>query len=149
MKIGFTCSSFDLFHSGHYLMLEDAKKQCDFLIVGIQTDPTLDKNYRLKTNGKNKNKPIQTFEERLIQVSGCKYIDKVIKYSTEQDLYNLLVEIKPDIRILGSDWEGKDFTGKDLNIPIYFHNRNHSYSTSNLRKRVYNAELKKLDNLFF
>jgi glycerol-3-phosphate cytidylyltransferase len=92
MKIGFTCSSFDLFHSGHYLMLEDAKKQCDFLIVGIQTDPTLDKNYRLKTNGKNKNKPIQTFEERLIQVSGC---------------------------------------------------------TSNLRKRVYNAELKKLDNLFF
>ena len=149
MKIGFTCSSFDLFHSGHYLMLEDAKKQCDFLIVGIQTDPTLDKNYRLKTNGKNKNKPIQTFEERLIQVSGCKYIDKVIKYSTEQDLYNLLVEIKPDIRILGSDWEGKDFTGKDLNIPIYFHNRSHSYSTSNLRKRVYNAELKKLDNLFF
>jgi glycerol-3-phosphate cytidylyltransferase len=149
MKIGFTCSSFDLFHSGHYLMLEDAKKQCDFLIVGIQTDPTLDKNYRLKTNGKNKNKPIQTFEERLIQVSGCKYIDKVIKYSTEQDLYNLLVEIKPDIRILGSDWEGKDFTGKDLDIPIYFHNRSHSYSTSNLRKRVYNAELKKLDNLFF
>lgn len=146
MKIGFTCSSFDLFHSGHYLMLEDAKKKCDFLIVGLQSDPTLDKTYRIETGGKNKNKPIQAFEERLIQINGCKYVDKVIEYSTEQELYNLLVEIKPDIRILGSDWEGKDYTGKELDIPIYFHNRNHTYSTSNLRKRVYQAELEKLKN---
>lgn len=146
MKVGFTCSSFDLFHSGHYLMLEDAKKQCDFLIVGLQSDPTLDKTYRIKTGGKNKNKPIQTYNERLIQISGCKYVDKVVKYSTEQELYNLLVKIKPDIRILGSDWEGKDYTGKELDIPVYFHNRNHTYSTSNLRKRVYEAELEKLKN---
>ena len=146
MKIGFTCSSFDLFHSGHYLMLEDAKKQCDFLIVGLQSDPTLDETYRIKTGGKNKNKPIQTYKERLIQISGCKYVDKVVEYSTEQELYDLLLEINPDIRILGSDWEGKDYTGKDLDIKVYFHNRNHTYSTSNLRKRVYQAELEKLKN---
>ena len=144
-KIGFTCSSFDLLHAGHYIMLEDSKKQCDFLIVGLQTDPTLDKEYRINTSdsGKKKNKPIQSFEERFIQIKGCKYIDSIIKYSTENELYSIIKEITPDIRILGSDWKNKPYTGRELNIPIHWHNRNHNYSTSNLRKRVYEEELNK------
>ena len=143
MKVGFTCSSFDLFHAGHYLMLEDAKKQCDYLIVGLQRDPTIDESYRVETGGKNKNKPIQSFEERYIQVKGCKYIDEIVEYTTEEELYKLLIEIEPSVRILGNDWEGKKYTGYDLDIPIYFHNRDHEYSTSNLRKRVYEAEFNK------
>ena len=144
-KIGFTCSSFDILHAGHYIMLEDSKNQCDFLIVGLQTDPTLDKEYRIKTSdsGKTKNKPIQSFEERLIQIKGCKYVNCIIKYSTEEDLLSILKKLKPNIRILGSDWEGKSYTGCNLNIPIHWHNRNHDYSTSNLRKRIYNTELEK------
>lgn len=140
IKIGFTCSCFDLLHTGHYLMLKDAREQCDFLIVGLQTDPTLDKQYRIETNGKNKNIPIQSWEERLIQIEGCKYVDAVVKYSTEDDLYELIKKINPDIRILGSDWKGKKYTGYDLDINIHWHTRNHDYSTSNLRKRIFNIE---------
>lgn len=139
--IGFTCSSFDLLHAGHFLMLKDAKQQCDILIVGLQDDPTIDKEYRLKTSDKVKNKPVQTLEERRIQIESCKYVDKVVNYSTENDLLNLLKEINPDIRILGSDWKNKPFTGYELDINIYWHDRNHDYSTSNLRKRVYQSEL--------
>ena len=146
MKIGFTCSSFDLLHAGHYLMLKDAKAQCDHLIVALQTDPTLDLAYRMKTDNKQKNKPIQSYEERKIQIEGCRYVDEIVEYSTEDTLYELLKKINPDIRILGSDWEGKEFTGHDLNIPIHWHNRDHDYSTSNLRKRVYEGELKKRNN---
>ena len=146
MKVGFTCSSFDLLHAGHYLMLKDAKAQCDHLIVGLQTDPTLDLAYRMKTDNKQKNKPIQSYEERKIQIEGCRYVDEIVEYSTEDTLYELLKKINPDIRILGSDWEGKEFTGHDLNIPIHWHNRDHDYSTSNLRKRVYEGELKKRNN---
>ena len=140
MKLGFTCSSFDLLHAGHYLMLKDAKDQCDFLIVGLQTDPTLDLEYRMKTDNKQKNKPIQSYEERKIQIKGCRYVDKVIEYSTEDDLYKLLEEINPDVRILGSDWMGKEYTGHDLDIKIHWHKRDHDYSTSNLRRRVYEIE---------
>jgi glycerol-3-phosphate cytidylyltransferase len=136
-KIGFTCSAFDMLHAGHYLMLSDSKRVCDFLVVGLQTDPSLDSEYRLDTNGKNKNKPIQSYEERLIQIYGCKYVDLVIEYSTEIELYNILSEINPDVRILGSDWKNKKYTGWDLPIEIYWHKRNHNYSTSNLRLRVY------------
>lgn len=139
-KVGFTCSTFDLFHAGHYLMLKDAKDQCDILIVGLQTDPTLDEEYRMETGGKNKNKPIQSFEERKIQIEGCKYVDHVIPYSTEEDLQILLKELNPDIRILGSDWKGKQYTGHEMRIPIHWHSRDHDYSTSNLRKRVYFSE---------
>tara|TARA_B100001121_G_C18588482_1_gene573397 strand:- start:606 stop:1052 length:447 start_codon:yes stop_codon:yes gene_type:complete len=146
MKVGFTCSSFDLLHAGHYLMLKDAKAQCDHLIVGLQTDPTLDLAYRMKTDNKQKNKPIQSYEERKIQIEGCRYVDEIVEYSTEDTLYELLKKINPDIRILGSDWEGKEFTGHDLNIPVHWHNRDHDYSTSNLRKRVYEGELKKRNN---
>ena len=146
MKVGFTCSSFDLLHAGHYLMLKDAKAQCDYLIVGLQTDPTLDLAYRMKTDNKQKNKPIQSYEERKIQIEGCRYVDEVVEYSTEDTLYELLKKINPDVRVLGSDWEGKEFTGHDLNIPIHWHNRDHDFSTSNLRKRVYEGELKKRNN---
>tara|TARA_Y100001972_G_C7455552_1_gene232833 strand:+ start:111 stop:533 length:423 start_codon:yes stop_codon:yes gene_type:complete len=133
MKIGFTCSCFDLLHAGHILMLKDAKQQCDKLIVGLQTDPTLDRP--------EKNKPIQSYEERYIQLEAIKYVDKIIKYTTEKDLYKKLLEISPDIRILGSDYINKSFTGDDLNIPIYYHNRNHDYSSTNLRGKIVSEHL--------
>ena len=126
--IGFTCSSFDLLHAGHILMLKDAKEQCDKLIVGLQTDPTLDRP--------EKNKPIQSQKERYIQLEAVKYIDDIFVYDTEASLLDLLKLVKPDIRILGSDYEGKSFTGDDLDIPIYYHKRNHNYSSSNLREKI-------------
>ena len=132
MKIGFTCSPFDLLHAGHIKMLEDAKAQCDYLIAALQTDPTIDKDYR---NNK-KNKPVQTITERQIMIESIRYTDEVIIYETENDLYNLLWDINPDVRILGSDWENKPFTGYSLHIPIYFHKRDHDYSTSNLRDKI-------------
>jgi len=146
-KIGFTCSSFDLLHSGHYLMLEEAKAVCDYLVVGLQTDPTLDKDYRISTAGKNKNVPIQSYAERLIQIEGCRYVDLVIKYSTESELLQLLNTVKPDVRILGADWQGKKYTGHELALPVYFNSRSHSYSTTSLRKRVYDAEVERLNSL--
>ena len=132
--IGFTCSCFDLLHAGHVLMLEDAKKQCDYLIIGLQVDPTIDRS--------EKNKPIQTLEERKIQLEAIKYIDEIITYKSEKDLYKLLKEINPDVRILGTDYKNKKFTGDDLNIKIYYHDRNHNYSTSNLREKIYLHEKK-------
>ncbi len=127
--IGFTCSCFDLLHAGHMLMLKDAKTKCDYLIVGLQIDPTIDRP-------KTKNKPIQSLTERKIMLEGIKYVNEVIIYNTENELYELLKEIKPDIRILGSDYLNKNFTGNDLDIKIYYHDRNHNYSTSNLRKKI-------------
>lgn len=127
--IGFTCSSFDLLHAGHILMLKDAKDQCDYLIVGLQTDPTIDRPYI-------KNKPIQTIEERKIQLEAVKYINEIIVYETEQELYELLRKIKPNIRILGSDYIDKKFTGDDLNIQVYYHERNHNFSSTTLRKKI-------------
>ena len=131
--IGFTCSSFDLLHAGHIIMLQDAKQQCDKLIVGLQTDPSIDRPL-------TKNTPIQTLEERKIQLEAVRYIDDIHVYDTEDSLIDLLKLVKPDIRILGSDYEGKPFTGDFLNIPIYFHERKHDYSTTNLRKMIYNRE---------
>ena len=129
LKIGFTCSCFDLLHAGHILMLKDAKEQSDKLIVGLQTDPTIDRP--------EKNKPIQSFEERRIQLEAVKYVDEVIEYETEEELYQLLKILRPDIRILGSDYEDdRYYTGMELNIPIYFHKRNHNYSSTNLRKKL-------------
>jgi glycerol-3-phosphate cytidylyltransferase len=133
-KIGFTCSAFDLFHCGHVLMLEDAKSQCDILIVGLHTNPHIDRP--------NKNTPIQEYEERFIQVNGCKYVDEIIKYQTEDDLLNILKELNPDVRILGTDWYGKQYTGHELPIPIHWHYRNHNWSTTYLRERVYQRENK-------
>ena len=127
-SIGFTCSCFDLLHAGHILMLKDAKEQCDYLIVGLQTDPTLDRP--------EKNKPIQSLEERKIQLEAVKYVDEILKYNTEKELFEILRMLRPDVRILGSDYEGKYFTGTELNIPIYYHKRNHNYSSSNLRQKI-------------
>lgn len=132
-RIGFTCSSFDMLHAGHCLMLKDAREQCDILIVGLQTDPTLDRP-------DTKNTPIQTLEERKIQLEAIRYVHDIYVYDTENSLIDLLKLVKPDIRILGSDYEGKPFTGDDLNIPIYYHERKHNYSTTNLRQLVYNRE---------
>ena len=134
--VGFTCSSFDLLHAGHIIMLKDAKEQCDYLVVGLQTNPTLDRP-------DTKNKPIQTFEERFIQLEAVKYIDEIIKYSTEDELYKLIKNINPDIRILGSDYKKKSFTGDDLDIKIYYHSRNHNYSSTNLRKKIFHEQGKK------
>ena len=146
-KIGITFSTFDLLHPGHIIMLKDCKRVCDYLIVGIQSDPTIDRKEESDEysiiSGKPKNSPIQTLEERLIMIKSIKFIDEVFIYNTEKDLYDWLKNNKWDIRILGSDYEGEDFTGKDLNIPIYYHKRDHNWSTTSLREKVYEAELQK------
>jgi glycerol-3-phosphate cytidylyltransferase len=139
MKIGFTCSTFDLFHAGHVVMLEEAKRQCDYLIVGIQTDPTVDRSF--------KNKPVQSIVERQIQVKACKYVDEVLIYTTEKELEDLLKTLPIDVRIMGVEYQDKEFTGKqichDRGIQIYFNRRDHSFSSSDLRQRVYEAEKQK------
>jgi glycerol-3-phosphate cytidylyltransferase len=136
MKTGFTCSTFDLFHAGHLLMLEEAKKQCDYLIVGLQTDPTIDRP-------KEKNKPVQSVFERFIQLEACKYVDKVIPYATEKELIDILLSYHIDVRILGEEYMEKDFTGMELGMEFYFNQRKHSFSTTELRQRVVAAEINK------
>lgn len=123
-KIGFTCSTFDLFHAGHVLMLKEAKSKCDYLIVGLQSHAR-----------PGKSKCYQTVFERYVQVEGCKYVDAIIPYDTEADLLNLLKAIHIDLRIVGEDYKGKDFTGKGLH-PVYYNKRQHQFSSSELRKRV-------------
>ena len=135
MVVGFTCGAFDLLHAGHALMLEECKNHCDYLIVGLQKDPSIDR--------KNKNKPVQDYKERDIMIKSIRWIDKVVYYDTEYDLYKLLKDLAPDIRIVGADWKGKKFTGHDLPIKVIFNSRDHSYSTSSLRERVYQAEINK------
>ena len=136
MKKGFTCSCFDLLHAGHAKMLQDARNQCDYLIVGLQTDPTVDRP-------DTKNKPIQPLEERQIMISAIRFVDEIVIYTTEGQLYEYLRDNPPDVRILGTDYKGKDFTGKDLDIDIYYHKRDHDWSTTNLRKRITKEENKK------
>ncbi len=136
---GFTASAFDLCHAGHMIMLKDCKNVCDYLIVALHDTPSHEEDikYRLETGGKPKNTPIMSLEERKTILEGIKYVDEIILYKTEQDLINLLKTIKYDVRILGSDWEGKKYTGHDT---AYFHKRTHNYSTSELRERVYSIE---------
>ena len=135
MKVGFTCSCFDLFHAGHLMMLKEAKSQCDYLIVGLQTDPTIDRP--------EKNKPIQSVFERFVQVDACKYVDEVVPYATEKDLVDILQSYKIDVRILGEEYQGKKFTGHDIPMEYYFNKRRHSFSTTELRGRVLAAEASK------
>mgnify|MGYP001162369062 CR=1 FL=1 len=130
--IGFTCGAFDLLHAGHALMLEEARSKCDYLIVGVQSDPTLDRP--------EKNQPVQSYDERITMVRSIRYVDEVVLYDTENDLIDVLQKLMPDVRIVGADWEGKEFTGSDLPIDVYFNSRDHGWSTSDLRRRVYNAE---------
>jgi glycerol-3-phosphate cytidylyltransferase len=128
---GFTCGAMDLLHAGHCLMLKECRAQCDFLVVGLHTDPTLDRP--------EKNKPIESVEERKIRLQSCKYVNKILTYDTEKDLYNLLKELRPDVRFIGNDWKGKRFTGDDLDIKVIFNSREHSFSSTNLRERIKNA----------
>lgn len=132
MKIGFVASCFDLFHAGHIMMLKEAKKQCDYLIVGLQTDPTLDRP--------EKNKPIQSIFERHTQLEACKYIDEIVVYATEKELMDVLLSFPIDVRIIGEEYQHKSFTGKELPIELYYNKRRHSFSTSELRQRVINRE---------
>ena len=132
---GFTCGAFDLLHAGHALMLKECKEYCDYLIVGLQRDPSIDRS--------SKNKPVQEYEERDIMLRSIKWVDEVIYYDTESDLYDILKTGDIDVRILGADWRGKPFTGHDLPIRTEFNSRDHGYSTSSLRERVSHAELKK------
>tara|TARA_Y100001937_G_scaffold128558_1_gene205870 strand:+ start:1558 stop:2004 length:447 start_codon:yes stop_codon:yes gene_type:complete len=135
-KIGFTCSTFDLLHAGHITMLEEAKHHCDYLIVGLQNDPTLDRP--------EKNAPVQTIVERQIQLAAVKYVDEIVIYNTEQDLVDLLLTLPIDVRVLGDEYKTKDFTGKDIakqrGSKIVYNGRDHSFSSTSLRKRVHIAE---------
>ena len=128
MKIGITASAFDLLHAGHILMLKEAKSVCDYLIVAIQIDPTLDRP--------EKNKPIQSFYERWVQLSAVKYVDEVIPYSTEKELMTILQNNNIDIRILGDEYKNKVFTGCNLEMEYYFNKRTHEYSSTELRRRM-------------
>jgi glycerol-3-phosphate cytidylyltransferase len=136
--IGFVCGAFDLFHSGHNILLRDCKSQCDKLIVGLQTDPTIDR--------KNKNQPVQSVFERWVQLKNCSWVDEIIPYDTETDLLNLLATTPINKRFLGEDYLGKSFTGEDLckqlNVEIIFLKRRHNFSSTDLRNRVYDAEAK-------
>jgi len=132
MRIGFTCSTFDLLHAGHVMMLREAKAQCDYLICGLQVDPTLDRA--------EKNSPIQSIVEREAQLAAVKYVDEVIIYCTEADLCDIINMYPINVRILGEEYRDRDFTGKDeckkRGIQLYFNKREHRFSTSDLRRRV-------------
>ena len=140
MKIGITFSAFDLLHAGHITMLEEAKRQCDYLICALQTDPTLDRP--------EKNRPTQTVVERYIQLKGCKFVDEIIPYATEQDLEDILRSFKIDVRIIGDEYREKNFTGREYceskGIQLYFNTRDHRFSSSGLRKVVAEKEALKV-----
>lgn len=131
VKIGLTASTFDLFHPGHVVMLMEAKSLCDYLIVGLLSDPTIDRP-------DTKNKPVQSLFERYIQLAGCKHVDEIIPFESEKDLTDMILTINPDIRICGEEYEHVDHTGKGLS-PIHYNRRRHSFSTSDLRARVEKA----------
>lgn len=136
LKIGITFSTFDLLHAGHVAMLAEAKNHCDYLIAGLQTDPTIDRD--------SKNKPVQSIVERQIQLACNRFVDEIVVYQTEKDLEDILLSMPIDVRILGIEYADKDFTGKDIcnkrGIEIVYNGRDHSFSSSNLRKRVADAE---------
>ncbi len=140
-KIGITFSAFDLLHAGHIKMLEEAKTVCDYLIVALQLDPTLDRP--------NKNKPTQSIVERYIQLKACRSVDEIVPYNTEDDLMDILKSFVIDVRIIGDDYRDKDFTGKqyceDHGIEIYYNKRDHRFSTTALKKAVYEQEKEKLE----
>ena len=134
-RIGFTCSTFDLLHAGHIAMLREAREHCDYLICGLQTDPTTDRP-------DTKNRPVQTLVERYTQLNAVEYVDEIIPYQTEQDLQDILSMYHITVRVLGEEYREKDFTGKDIcrkrGIDLYFNKREHRFSTTDLRERVIN-----------
>lgn len=140
-RIGIVFSGFDMLHAGHIAMLSEARNHCDYLIAGLQTDPTIDRP-------DTKNKPVQSIVERQIQLAACRYVDEVVIYQTERDLVDLLLILPVNVRILGVEYEHQDFTGKlecqIHGIDLVFNSRNHSFSSSSLRKRVVQAETEKV-----
>jgi len=138
-RVGITFSAFDLLHAGHITMLEEAKRQCDYLICGLQTDPTIDRP--------EKNRPVQSVVERYIQLKGCKFVDEIVPYATEQDLEDILRAFKIDVRIIGDEYQHKNFTGRayceEKGIELYFNIREHRFSSSSLRKEVVDKQPKK------
>ena len=141
--VGFTCSTFDLLHAGHILMLAECKQVCDYLIVGVQSDPTIDRPGV-------KNKPVQSIVERYVQLSAVKFVDEIIVYNTEKDLEDMLMFLPLSVRIIGEEYKDKDFTGKqiceDRGIKIWYNSRNHRFSSSELRQRTYQSEMAKVSN---
>ena len=139
LRIGFTASQFDMLHAGHIAMLSEARNHCDYLIAGLQNNASWDRP--------EKNAPIQSIVERQIQLAATRYVDEIVVYNTEKDLEDILLTLPIDVRILGIEYEDKDFTGKDIcnkrNIKLIFNSRDHSFSSSSLRKRVVEAESKK------
>ncbi len=137
--VGITFSTFDLLHAGHVLMLREARAQCDYLIVGLQVDPSVDRN--------SKNSPVQTLVERYAQLKAISYVDEIIPYQREEEVIDILTMYDIDVRILGVEYRQKNFTGKDAcqkrNIKLYFNKRDHRFSTSDLRQRVIEEESKK------
>ena len=131
--VGITAGAFDLFHAGHVLMLKDASNQCDHLIVALQTDPSIDR--------KEKNKPVQSMYERFVQLDACKYVDEIIPYETEDDLYALIMNNNIDLRIIGNEYRNKDFTAREIGIEIYYNARNHIWSSTELRERILDESL--------
>ena len=139
LRIGFTASQFDMLHAGHIAMLSEAKNHCDYLIAGLQNNASWDRP--------EKNAPIQSIVERQIQLAATRYVDEIVVYNTEKDLEDILLTLPIDVRILGVEYQDKEFTGKDIcnkrNIKLIFNSRDHSFSSSSLRKRVAEAESKK------
>ena len=139
MKVGITFSTFDLLHAGHVKMLEEAKRVCDYLIVGLQLDPSIDRD--------EKNAPTQTIIERYIQLKGCIHVDEIVPYVTENDLLDILQSFKIDVRIVGDEYIEKQYTGRkyceEKGIEVYYNSRDHRFSSSGLRKQVKLAEDKK------
>lgn len=139
-RVGITFSTFDLLHAGHIAMLSEAKKHCDYLIAALQTDPTIDRP-------DTKNKPVQSIVERQIQLQAVRYVDEIVVYQTEKDLCDILLTLPINVRILGVEYKDKEFTGKEIcdkrGIQIVYNGRDHSFSSSNLRKRVAELETNK------
>ena len=139
-KIGITCSTFDFLHAGHIVMLEEAKRHCDYLIAALQVDPTIDREF--------KNYPIQTIVERQIQLAAVKYVDEIVMYSTESELEDLFLTLPLNVRILGTEYRDKEFTAKqiclDRNIELFYNVRDHSFSSTSLRNRIQNNEIQKI-----
>ena len=139
-RIGFTCGAFDLLHAGHIVMFKEAKSECDHLIVGLQTDPSIDRQ--------DKNQPIQSVFERYVQLSAVKYVDEIIPYATEKDLEDILSMYNIQVRVLGEEYRDKEFTGREIckkrEIDLYFNTRDHRFSSTDLRERVNSGQQKEL-----
>ena len=139
-RIGIVFSTFDMLHAGHIAMLSESKNHCDYLIAGLQTDPTIDRPTQ-------KNPPVQSIVERQIQLAACRYVDEVVVYQTEEDLVDLLLILPVDVRILGVEYQGLEFTGREecvsRGIELVFNGRDHSFSSSSLRRRVAKAEVER------